>query len=391
VLQPQAPEEPDQLKHTPHDGRAFFRNALVVALAFVGAHVPGLLLTRQLGLSFERAATWAQWDSGLYVQIADSGFTLAHCEGVANRLPTDWCGTAGWFPGYPFAMRALTATTHMGTYRAGLIVSRLAFLAVLSILWFVFLKDRPRNERFVALGLACVFPGGVYFLALFPMSLAVLGLLVLLTGVHHSRALVAFVGAAVAAFSYPGAVLGGVAVAAALVIHPEARRSMRRVSVSAASGAVFGLAATMVVLQATVHRWNGFFLAQAGYRHPAAFPLVHIISRITPITRPAVPSDSVPAAQYLLTLLLIGTISWMLIRKRSWPSPLDFAIVTMVLAIYLASNYYGVGSAQFRHQALLLPLVVVVRHTGKMQKAFLVAAAVVAIQMTTLFLTGAII
>jgi hypothetical protein len=145
------------------------------------------------------------------------------------------------------------------------------------------------------------------------------------------------------------------------------------------------------VLQATVHRWNGFFLAQAGYRHPAAFPLVHIISRITPITRPAVPSDSVPAAQYLLTLLLIGTISWMLIRKRSWPSPLDFAIVTMVLAIYLASNYYGVGSAQFRHQALLLPLVVVVRHTGKMQKAFLVAAAVVAIQMTTLFLTGAII
>lgn len=52
--------------------------------------------------------------------------------------------------------------------------------------------------------------------------------------------------------------------------------------------------------------------------------------------------------------------------------------------------YYGVGSAQFRHQALLLPLVVVVRHTGKMQKAFLVAAAVVAIQMTTLILTGVI-
>ncbi len=364
---------------------------LTVGVAFVGAHVPGLILTRQLGLSFERAATWAQWDSGLYVTIAERGFTLARCNGVAHRLPTDWCGTAGWFPGYPFAMHALTSTTHMGTYRAGLIVSRLAFLAVLSILWFVFLKDRPRTESYVALGLACVFPGGVYFLALFPMSLAVLGLLVLLTGVHLRRAPLAFVGAAVAAFSYPGAVLGGVAVAAALFIHPDARRSLRRVAVSAAAGAVFGLAATLVVLQATIHRWNGFFLAQAGYRHPTAFPLVHIISRITPITRPTVPSDSVPAAQYLLTLLLIGTISWVLIRRRSWPSPLDFAIMTMVVVIYLTTNYYGVGSAQFRHQALLLPLVVVVRHTGKMQKAFFVAAAVITVQMTALFLTGAII
>ena len=363
---------------------------LTVGLAFLGAHIPGLLLTRQLGLPFERAATWAQWDSGLYVTIAERGFTLARCNGVAHRLPTDWCGTAGWFPGYPFAMRALTATTHMGTYRAGLIVSRLAFLAVLSILWFVFLKDRPRDEGFVALALACVFPGGVYFLALFPMSLAVLGLLVLLTGVHLGRTPLAFVGAAAAAFTYPGAVLGGLAVAVALVIHPEARRSMRRLSVSSAAGAVFGLTATFVVLQATVHRWNGFFHAQAGYRHPAAFPLVNILSRIAPITRPTVPSESVPAAQYLLTLLLIGTICWVLIRRRTWPSPLDFAIMTMVLTIYLASNYYGVGSAQFRHQALLFSLVIVLRHTGKMQKAFLVAAAVVAMQMTTLFLTGAI-
>jgi hypothetical protein len=153
---------------------------------------------------------------------------------------------------------------------------------------------------------------------------------------------------------------------------------------------VVGLAATLAVLQVTVHHWNGFFLAQAGYRHPKAFPLVHIFSRIAPITRPTVPAESVPATQYLLTLLLIGTISWVLIRSRSWPSPLDLAVMTMVLVIYVTSNYYGVGSAQFRHQALLLPLVIVLRHAGRMQKAFLVAAAVVTIQMTTLFLTGAI-
>jgi hypothetical protein len=234
VLQPQASEDPDHLdtgdavvqprEPTCSGGRAFLYNALIVGLAFVAAHVPGFVLTRQLGLSFRQPATWAKWDSGLYLDIANRGFILTPCDGVANRLPTDWCGNSGWFPGYPFAMRALAATAHIRTDWAGLIISRLALLAVLSILWLVFLKDRPRIEGFMALGLACVFPGGVYFLALFPMSLAVLGLLVLLAGVHFRRSSLAFVGAAVAAFTYPGAVMGGVAVAAALVVHPESRR-----------------------------------------------------------------------------------------------------------------------------------------------------------------------
>jgi hypothetical protein len=400
VVHPQASKDPDHLDagdavvqprvHTRSGGRAFLYNALIVGVAFVATHVPGFVLTRQLGLSFRQPGTWAKWDSGLYLDIANRGFILTPCDGVANRLPTDWCGNSGWFPGYPFTMRALAATAHIGTDRAGLLISRLALLAVLSILWFVFLKDRPRIEGFVALGLACVFPGGVYFLALFPMSLAVLGLLVLLTGVHLRRSSLAFVGAAVAAFSYPGAVMGGVAVAAALVIHPESRRSLRRVSVGAAAGGALGLIATFVVMQATVHRWNAFFLTQASYKHPKAFPLVHILSRIVPITQPENPSESVPSAQYLLMLLLIGTVSWTLLRRRTWPSPLDFAIMAMVLTIYFTSNYYGAGSAQFRHQALLFPLVIVLRHVGKMQKVYVVAAAVITFQMTALFLTAAI-
>jgi hypothetical protein len=109
-----------------------------------------------------------------------------------------------------------------------------------------------------------------------------------------------------------------------------------------------------------------------------------------PITQPENPSESVPAAQYLLMLLLIGTVSWTLLRRRTWPSPLDFAIMAMVLAIYFTSNYYGAGSAQFRHQALLFPLVIVLRHAGKMQKVYVVAAAVITFQMTALFLTAAI-
>jgi len=37
-------------------------------------------------------------DSGLYLDIARHGYTLFRCT-PPNR--GDWCGNAGWFPGYP--------------------------------------------------------------------------------------------------------------------------------------------------------------------------------------------------------------------------------------------------------------------------------------------------
>ena len=49
--------------------------------------------------------TWGRWDSGQYLPIADKGYIYERCAGVANRGPEDWCGNAGWFPGYPYLMR----------------------------------------------------------------------------------------------------------------------------------------------------------------------------------------------------------------------------------------------------------------------------------------------
>src|SRR3954463_9334460 len=60
-------------------------------------------------------AAWGRWDSFHYVDIAVHGRTFGRCDSprfsaLPNPLNTTWCGTAGWLPGYPWMIRALSAT-----------------------------------------------------------------------------------------------------------------------------------------------------------------------------------------------------------------------------------------------------------------------------------------
>jgi hypothetical protein len=51
-----------------------------------------------------KRATWMHWDAFQYLDQAAHGYTLFHCNlfGGLER----WCGNAGWFPGYPWLIRA---------------------------------------------------------------------------------------------------------------------------------------------------------------------------------------------------------------------------------------------------------------------------------------------
>ena len=348
-------------------------------------------MTRYLGLAFRSPTTWGKWDTGLYLEIADKGYSLNHCINVPNRTPQDWCGTGGWFPGYPMVTRAVRDVFNWRTDMAALVVSRTAFFVLLAVLWFGFLRDRPRRDAFYCLAFACLFPGGVYYLALFPMSLATVGLLIALLGVRKKQSALLFLGAALAAFTYPIAVFGGLSITAALLIHPQTRRSHLGQATCASAGSLVGFLATCTIFRTATGHWNAFFLAQAGYHHPKAFPPIHILGRILPIMNPARPDEAVPAAQYLYVLVVLSLVTWTFLRKRQWPSPLEFSIATMVLVIYFASNYYGVGSSQFRHQSLLLPLVLLSDRLTKARPALLIVSAVITLQMTALFVTGTIV
>ena len=48
---------------------------------------------------FDAQKTWSRWDSGLYLAIAQHGYSLFICP---PGTPPGWRGDACWFPGYPW-------------------------------------------------------------------------------------------------------------------------------------------------------------------------------------------------------------------------------------------------------------------------------------------------
>ena len=55
-------------------------------------------------------STWSRWDSANYVQIAATGYQFEHCGEQSWFTPDKWCGLAGWFPGFPYMIKAASWT-----------------------------------------------------------------------------------------------------------------------------------------------------------------------------------------------------------------------------------------------------------------------------------------
>jgi hypothetical protein len=240
-------------------------------IAFICATFVLLAATVTAGISFFEADTWAHWDSAFYEAIATKGYETARC---AAPQTYNWCGDAGWFPGYAAFLAPVYA---LGLPRpaSGVIVSWLFDYADLVLLWQYFLKRAQSPLRYVALAFAACGPGGVYMRAEFPMATTVSFMLISLIMLQRRRWMWAALAAGVAGFCYPTALL--LAPALALWVLVQQDRTLpptRRAVVTCAAGllALGGLIATCLLqLIQTGHR-DAYFLQQRGYRHGLHLP-----------------------------------------------------------------------------------------------------------------------
>src|SRR5262249_49788135 len=80
------------------------------------------------GRALFRPSSWGRWDTGHYMQIATHGY-YATWQCTKGQLPPHlppgrWlCGSVGWFPGYPAALRGLSEITGIALPVAGLVVA----------------------------------------------------------------------------------------------------------------------------------------------------------------------------------------------------------------------------------------------------------------------------
>lgn len=181
-------------------------------LAWLGASLLTWLVARASDVTYWSVAGRERWDSAHYLSISRDGYEMFNCwdrPGYAEAGFRDViCGNVAWFPGYPMVVRIFSATG-LSYDAAAIVVSELALLGMFVALWYL-LGAKLTWATGLTLAMGAVFPGGVYYHAVFPIALGTLALMVAVIGVKRGSWAIAAAGGFVAAACHlVGAVVVG--------------------------------------------------------------------------------------------------------------------------------------------------------------------------------------
>ena len=356
-------------------------------VAFVVARLVSGFAAWWAGVDPLRASSWVRWDSLWYLRIATGGYRLEPCPGGRSMF----CGTTGWFPGYP-ALIAAVARLGLPVEWAGLLVSAAAHLVLLWLLWTVLLRGVATRRRWALLLLAAFFPGGIYAQAVFPISTVLLLMLGFLASVRAGWFVRAALCGAGAAVTYPtGCLLAPVYALWLLTSAGEARGDWRRLLPIV--GPVLGLGAVLALMAVQTGFWDAFFRNQVqGFGYGLSDPLTTLGARLAPLLRwHGTGSAQVAAAcQTMLVLILVGWAGAEALRSRGEATVALFGLT--LAAYWLFPLIIGGRISLYRAEALLLPAVWLLRRApAPVLGALLGGAILVALPMGRAFFEGTLV
>jgi hypothetical protein len=395
-------------------------------LAFLLQRLMLSLVAAASGFNPFASATWMRWDSAFYLGIAANGYgAVIHCGPETHYPKSAWCGTAGWFPGYPLLIRVLG-----GSPAAAVLLSAVCQLACLMLIWTLLQRGDatsvPDGRHWPALMLAAFFPGNVYLAAVFPISLVLLAMLGCLALCLSGRFALAAVAALVAAACYPTGVLLLPVVLAWALVH----RRFRALLVPL--GALLGYAAVLGLLWQQTGHWDAYFLIQRKYGFRLGLPFDALFARLKPLVnqRYRTALTFTTALQTLLSTALVVAALAMESRAApagGSPAPLPSAplpatplpatplraaprpsaptpaaprlpaerttlVLLCVAAFWLAPLVLGGNLSLYRAEALLLPAVLLVpAFPRRLQLSLLAAAVALSVPMAWLFFRSALV
>ena len=301
--------------------------------------------------SFDRA------DSGLYLDIVRLGYTLFSCARFPGSDPNQWCGNAGWMPGLPI-LTGLLVDFGMNAREAAFLISNIAFVGCLILLRRLFGQIAPNRDPRISLLIASVFPGGIYFHAVFPISLLMFFSILSLLLLTQQRFFLASIVSACGALSYAtGFLLAGV-VGCAAAAAPTV--SMTRKLAKAAFYSAIAFSGFLIVLAmhriATDH-WNAFFLVQAKYGHGLHNPLLSITSVLESVPPEySAPVKLVVPAQTLVICAAVLSLFTVMLMRREEITAIEWLAAIHVFLFWIFPLVMGPGVSPTRAQANLLPL-----------------------------------
>ncbi len=138
---------------------------VLTTVAIAGARVLGLeqgVLPAGPPAEAQRwPGVWARWDSGYYLTIARSGYS------VANGTPT-------YYPLYPLLVRGVTLATGQNEIVSGTILSLILMASALLVVYRALLQDHDHATAGTTVTLLALFPTALFFFAIYTESLFLL-------------------------------------------------------------------------------------------------------------------------------------------------------------------------------------------------------------------------
>jgi hypothetical protein len=353
-------------------------------------------------------ATFNHWDADQYLSIAEHGYRASAQCNSTPAFPN--CGNLTWFPGYPGVIRML-ASTHIGYPTAALVIAWACWYLTLLMVWVLSTDTAPTTDSrkrggtprgIACLALAAVFPGQVYFAALFPISLVTFAVLLCswlatrtsLAGRSTTVVRICVVGV-IAGLAYPLAIGS----APALLVGALVTRS-RRVRINMLAGAaaiVVGLGLVLAYAQLRVGMWNAYFVTeQHEYGVSTHNPLTLLLVRYHQHLHPSSPDlRTITEQGALATVLVVAAIVVTLPalrRARRAADLTDLALLATACVAWLIPYVGAGGLSIYRSEACLIVLVPLLRRLPVWAiAAATCAAAVIAFNMAPLFFSNALI
>ncbi|RSS79281.1 hypothetical protein [Streptomyces sp. WAC06614] len=349
-----------------------------------------------------------RWDSEHYLSIARSGYEMFRCRERYPDFPDIVCGNVAWFPGYPMVVRAGSATG-LSYEVVAVLVTELCLLGMFAVLWWL-LGARLTWATGLTLAIGTVFPGGVYFHAVFPLATVTLALLVCVAGVRRGAWGLAAAGGFVASASHP---IGAVAVGMLLLSAGFAWREdpwPLRIAKAGASAALAGcgLLWTRWLMWQATGRWDAYDVIQRSSYGQGAVrqPFAELVKaygvpfgdwyrpdgQLTWLVAHSLAAHRVQLwLNVSFVLLVVLTAAVRLVRHRGLDVA-EWAAAILTAGVFLAPFLGGAQMSWYRtHAAMFVGLVLVRRMPRWVQGALLAVCAVRYAFLGAMFFAGVLV
>lgn len=349
-----------------------------------------------------------RWDSEHYLSIAKTGYEMFWCRDRYPDFRDVMCGNVAWFPGYPMSVRAVSSTG-LSYEMAGVVVTEASLFGMFAAMWWL-LGARLTWASGLTLAIGTVFPGGVYFHAIFPIAAGTLALLICVVGVERSSWAISGAAGFAAATCYPiGAAAVGMLLLSAFFAWQRDRWPMRftKAGLSAAVAGSGILWTKWLMWQATGH-WNAYEIiqkvsfGQGDLRQPFdemrkfyEFPFSDWYrpkGQLPWLVEHSLAAHRTQLWMNIVFMLLILSIaSIQLIRNRRLEVQ-EWAAFILTVAIFFAPFLAGAQMSWYRnHAQMFVGLVLIARMPRWAQVPLLALCTIQYIFLSAMFFAGVLV